>query len=100
MGGHFVLLDLRSDWGSYFVLSLRFVSMGNWKCTFLDGSGCGSWSRPGGSFSGSESVGGSAGKFVGRFSGISDRSSSTPPMSQVRGNGPCLRRFLSLLLIF
>ena len=95
-----VLLDLRSVWGSLLVVSSGFVLMGKLKRTFLDGSSFGSWSRPGGSFSGSESVGGSAGKFVGRFSGISDRSSSTPPMSQVRGNGPCLRRFLSLLLIF
>ena len=62
--------------------------MGSWKCTFLDGPGCGSWSMPGGSFSGSESVRGSGIRFAGKFSGISDRSNSIPPMSQVKGKGP------------
>ena len=66
------LLDLRSVWGSFVVVSFGSFSVGKLKRTRLDGSTCGSCAKPRGSFSGSESVGGSTGKFVGRLSGISD----------------------------
>ena len=66
------LFDLGNVWGSFVVVSFGSFSVGKLKCTHLDGSACGSCAKSRGSFSGSESVRGSAGKSVGRLSGISD----------------------------
>ena len=66
------LSDLLNVCGLSVVLSFGSVSVGKQKRTRLDGSTGGSCVNSRGSFSGSESVKGSAGKSVGRLSGISD----------------------------